>query len=163
MKTTETLLIGIGSEDRGDDAAGLALARLLGAAPPPGWRIELATGEATDLIARWVGAERVIVVDAARADRPAGTIVRLDGLRALLPAQTRHASTHAPGLATAVGLARVLGLLPGELVLLAVCCECWRPGSGLSPAVAAATRRLAVQLTGGELPVAAYAEPDRPW
>lgn len=163
MKTTgTTLLIGIGSEARGDDAAGLEVARLLSANPPPGWRIEQATGEATDLIMRWVGAERVIVVDAAQADWPAGTIVRLDGLRAVLPAQTRQTSTHATGLATAVRLARALGLLPSELVLLAVCGECWCLGTGLSPAVAVATRHLAARLTGGEFPAAAHAWPDRP-
>lgn len=161
MKTTGTVLIGIGNEQRGDDAAGLAVARSLRTAPPPGWRVELASGEATDLIARWVGAERVIVVDAARAGGSAGTILRLDGLRAVLPAQTRDASTHATGLAAAVRLARALGMLPRELVLLLVCGAHWTIGTGLSPAVAAATQRLTAQLTGGELPAVPHAQPDR--
>ncbi len=137
---TATLVIGIGNDDRHDDAAGLATARLLrsgadslGTTP----RVIERTGEATDLLEAWADEPTVIVVDAMVSGAPPGTVRRFDATNEPLPLPPPGASTHGLGLAEAVGLARALGRLPARLVLIGIEGADFSPGAGLSPEVAA--------------------------
>jgi hydrogenase maturation protease len=130
-------VIGIGNDDRHDDAAGLATARLLRSAPVPGARVLERAGGAAELLAAWEGEPAVIVVDAMLSGEPPGTVRRFDAAREPLPAAPAGASTHGLGLAEAVGLARALGRLPGRLVLFGIEGADFSPGAGLTPAVAA--------------------------
>jgi hydrogenase maturation protease len=129
-------VIGVGNLWRRDDGAGPAVADALGA---------ISTDDPSRLLDLWQGAERVIVVDAARSGAPAGTIHDFDAAEPL-PAGMAS-STHAFGIADAVELARALGRLPRQLTVYAIEGEDFGPGRGLSPAVARATETLLGRMT----------------
>jgi hydrogenase maturation protease len=119
------LLIGLGNELRGDDAAGLLVAREArrqlaegGIADPVEVR-ELA-GEPVGLLEAWAEAERVVLADAVASGAPPGTVHCLDAAAGPLPAAFAGASTHALGLAEAVELGRSLGRLPQALLVLGI-------------------------------------------
>jgi hydrogenase maturation protease len=133
------IVIGLGNPFRGDDAAGLAVARALGDDP----RALVHEGEPIDLLDRWEGAGEVIVVDAARSGAAPGTVHRLDGLAEPVAA---GGSTHAFGLAETLALARALGRAPARVEVIGIEGEHFGAGDGLSPAVAAAVRRVAGEL-----------------
>ena len=127
-------LIGLGNAWRGDDAAGLAVARRLDGVAHE--------GDAVALLELWAGASQAVVVDAAASGAAPGTVHRFDGARPL-PARTlRSSSTHAFGLADAVELARALGRLPPRLEIYAIEGADFTLGAPLSPAVATAVERL---------------------
>ena len=131
------LLAGLGQRDRGDDAAGLAVAGLVAAMRLPGVAV---IGETTPhgLVDVWAGADLVVVADAARSGRPPGTVQVLHAGHRALPAWTGSGGTHAFGLAAAVELARTLGRLPPQLVIVGVEARQFGFGEPLSPPVAAA-------------------------
>ncbi len=138
-----TLVVGLGSADRGDDAVGLHVARAVAALADP--RLEVLEHEdPTDLVELWTGRDAVVVVDASRSAAPPGTIRVLDtgAERAPLPgdawARTGRGGTHAFGLAAAVELARALRRLPARVTVVGVEASAFEPGAPLSPAVAAA-------------------------
>lgn len=135
------IVIGLGNAFRGDDAAGLAVARALGDDP----RVLVHEGEPIDLLERWEGAGEVIVVDAARSGAAPGTVHRLDGLAA--PAGL-GGSTHAFGLAATLELARALGRAPERVTVYAIEGEDFGAGTELSAPVRAAVDELARELRG---------------
>jgi hydrogenase maturation protease len=132
-------VIGLGNAFRGDDGAGLAVARGLGGDP----RVIVHEGEPIDLLDAWEGADEAIVVDAARSGAAPGTVHRLDGLAA--PAGL-GGSTHLLGLADTLALARALGRAPARVTVYAIEGERFDAGEALSPAVAAAVERVAAEL-----------------
>ncbi len=114
-------VIGIGNDLRGDDAAGLEVARRLRAGDlPPGVEVSEGGGEALDLLELWSGAETVILIDAVRSGAPAGTLHRLDASRAPLPTGLERTSSHTVSIAEAVELARELGRLPPEVIVFGI-------------------------------------------
>lgn len=134
------LVIGLGSELRGDDGAGIAVARRLrGAARRAGVEVREVAGEPLELLDAWDGRRAVVLVDAMRSGAAPGTVRRLDATAAPLPAAIGPvASTHAVGLGEAIELARALQRLPPRVIVHAVEGARFAPGRGLSPAVAAA-------------------------
>ena len=146
------LVIGLGNDDRGDDAAGLAVVRALGGRTLGPARILEGPREATGLLDLWTGAERVIVVDAVRSGRPPGTVVRLEVGPHGFPSSVRSSSTHGLSLAEAVGLGISLGAMPRSLVVYGVEAGDFAAGRGLSGPVARgvieAARRVADELAG---------------
>jgi hydrogenase maturation protease len=138
------LVIGIGNELRGDDGAGVAVARRLCAQAPDAIEVSVHDGEPAGLLDAWRGRETVVVVDAMRSGAPPGTIRRLDATGEPLPGWLRgSSSTHALGLREAIELARVLERLPRRLIIYAVEARCVQTGYGLSDPVRARMRRLA--------------------
>lgn len=135
------LVIGIGNPGRGDDAAGLEVARRLRTVPA---RERLGAG--FDMIDEWEGADDVILVDAARSGAPAGTIHRFDATRVRLPATVFATSTHSMGVAQVVEVARALGLLPPRLWVYGIEATDFALGAGISAAVAASVQRLVGEL-----------------
>ena len=133
------IVIGIGNPFRGDDGAGLAVARALGDDP----RVLVHEGEPIDLLDRWEGAGEVIVVDAARSGAAPGTVHRLDGLTEPVAA---GGSTHAFGLDQTLALARALGRAPARVEVIGIEGERFGAGDGLSPPVAAAVEAVASEL-----------------
>jgi hydrogenase maturation protease len=127
-------LIGLGNAWRGDDAAGLVVARRLGGVAHE--------GDAVALLEEWAGAAHAVVVDAAVSGAPPGTVHRFDAARPLPAATLRSSSTHAFGLADAVELARALGRLPARLDVYAIEGAGFALGAPLSPPVGAAVERL---------------------
>jgi hydrogenase maturation protease len=140
------VVIGVGNPDRGDDAAGLELARRLGQHPPRGAEVRVCTGGAFALLEAWRGSERAVLVDAAEGGGRPGAIHRFEAHRQALPAWLRHASTHSPGLAEAVELARSLGELPPEVVVYAIEGGAFGLGGPLSPPVRRAIGRVEARI-----------------
>lgn len=139
----ETLVIGIGNQERGDDAAGLEVARRLRAREPQEAVVRECAGQASCLLESWRGRPRVILIDAASGGgRRAGAIRRFEAGSEPLPTGLLHASTHSWGVAEAIEMARALGELPPQVVVYAIEGRSFGPGRYLSPAVARAVERV---------------------
>jgi hydrogenase maturation protease len=141
------LIVGLGNAARGDDAAGLLVARAAGG-------IEL-EGDPSALIDLLDGAPEAIVIDAVRSGAAPGTVRRFDVGATALPAVRGSTSTHLVGLAEAIELARALGRLPPRVIVYGIEGERFDTGAPVSAAVAAAISRVADELSG-------WAERSRP-
>jgi hydrogenase maturation protease len=138
-----TLVIGIGNTDRGDDAAGIEVARRVQARGRQDTEVRECGGGASSLLESWRERGRVILVDAASgAGRTAGTVQRYEAHRKPLPAGWLHASTHSWGVAEAIEIARSLGQLPAEVVVYAIEGQSFEPGAPLSAPVRTALERV---------------------
>ena len=137
-----TLVIGIGNADRGDDAAGIEVARRLRTRGRQDARVCECGGSAACLLESWQGRTRVILVDAASGAGRAGTVRRYEAHRKPLPTGLLHTSTHSWGVAEAIEIARVLGQLPAEVVVYAIEGKTFFPGRHLSPPVRRAVDRV---------------------
>jgi hydrogenase maturation protease len=146
MSRSPRVVIGVGNEWRGDDAAGLLVVRRLRALAPGGTRVVEEQGEPVTLIDEWSGSEEAIVVDAVSSGAACGTIHRLAATDRRLPAELFRGSTHAFGVAEAVELARALNRLPRRLVVLGIEGGRFAAGAGLSPQVERAIERLVAEL-----------------
>ncbi|MGW1259399.1 hydrogenase maturation protease [Streptomyces sp. NPDC002513] len=145
-----TAVIGIGNEFRRDDGVGHAVIALLrkrsAARPlPPGTVVQECDGDPGRLIDLWQDTGLAVVVDACFPS-PAhpGRIHRwypAQGAPVRWPTAGRH-SSHALGLFESVHLAQSLGRGPGRLIVYAVEGADRSLGTGLTPSVAEAARRL---------------------
>ena len=134
--TAAPLVIGVGNEHRGDDAAGIEVARRL-----RGSRATEVT-DCSSLLDRWEGEDAVIVVDAMRSGRPVGTVIEIDGLSQAFPIKA-FPSTHSFGLAEAIELGRILGKLPERLTVYGIEASAIHPGDAMTPEVEAAVTDVA--------------------
>lgn len=135
------LVIGVGNPTRGDDAAGLEVARRLRTVPATEQ-----VGGSLELMDLWSQADDVVIVDAARSGAPVGTVHRFDAAAQRLPATTLATSTHSIGVSQAVELARALKRLPPSLTVYGIEVGDLSPGAGLSPEVSASIDRLVAEL-----------------
>ncbi len=147
------LVIGIGNPDRGDDAAGLAVARRVRqAAAPRDVSVMELIGDELALLDAWTGAKNVYLVDAVCSGGTPGTVYRFDA-RLPLTARFRHRGTHTFSLADVVELARALDRMPGRLIGYGIEGAQWELGTPLSPqaeaAVEAVTSLLLTELKAG--------------
>lgn len=138
-----SLVIGIGNETRGDDAAGPLVARRVAEAARPGLRVIEAVCEPAALMDAWAGEARVFVADACAPLVQSGHIHRFDAHAARLPEALGAVSSHGIGLGMAIELARALNALPRELIVFAIEGADFAPGAALSPPVAAAIEDVA--------------------
>jgi hydrogenase maturation protease len=136
-----TLVLGVGNPDRGDDAVGRVVARLLRA--PAGVRVLELDGETTAILSALQGSECAWLIDAAQSGAPAGTIHRIDCCLtdAVIPRST--VSSHGFGVAEAIALARALDTLPPRCIVYAIEAAGFTHGAPLSPAVAHAAQEVA--------------------
>ncbi len=147
--TDRAVVIGVGNPWRGDDGAGLEVARRLAAHAPDGVRIvQRGGGDQLGLLDAWADAERAIVIDAASSGAPAGAVHRFDATAAPLPAPFLASNSHTFGVAEAVELARVLGRLPRSLQIYAIEGESFAAGRGLTPGVQRAVQGVVDELRG---------------
>jgi hydrogenase maturation protease len=137
LSIAKVLVVGIGNPDRGDDGIGRLVARRLIGRVPRDVVILERCGDALALIDDWAGRDAVILVDAATPGSTPGRIHRIDLLQESIPTDVSLSSTHAFGVADAVGLARSLGLLPRDLVAYAIEGADFDPGAPVSRKVAA--------------------------
>ena len=129
------LVLGVGRPDRGDDAAGPAVAeRAMELVPEV---TVVARVEPAGLIDAWAGAGLVVVTDAVQSGQPPGTVHVLHPCHGPLPVQTGAGGTHGLGLAEAIELARALHRLPAELVIVGVEAQQFGLGEPMSPQVRA--------------------------
>jgi hydrogenase maturation protease len=133
----QILIIGLGNDYRGDDAAGRIVARRLATAGG-NVRVLEESGEGASLIEAWKGANFVILIDAVHSGRAPGTIHRFDTAIQHVPGSFFHYSTHAFSVAEAVELARALDQLPSRLIVYGIEGKNFDSREGLSPEVAAA-------------------------
>ena len=148
----QTLVVGVGNDDRGDDGVGPLVARLLACAlasdPPAGVEVLPWTGDPMGLLDVWDGRDRLVLIDAVVSGAPAGACRRW-GVDA--PFHTDPgASTHGFGLATALALARALDRAPATVEVWGIEGAAFEPGAPLTPAVASAALAL-VERLGREL------------
>ncbi len=146
------VVIGVGNRLRGDDGVGPRVADLVRLRAPAGVDVVECDGEPLRLLDALMGADRCVVVDAARVEPPGpgrwsrpGRVVRLEpgaGARR----GGRAASTHGLGVEAAIRLAGALERVPAELVVYGVEGEDFGPGHGLSPKVAAALPLIAARV-----------------
>jgi len=133
----QTLVIGLGNPDRGDDAVGVEVARLVAAE-----RLDVTVLEFDDpseAIDAWEPDDTVVVTDAVSSGFHPGDIHVVDAIAQKLPTGRWSAGgTHALGLAAAVEIARALGRLPRRLVVVGVEAKHFGHGTPMSEAVAAA-------------------------
>ena len=159
-------MIGVGNALRGDDAAGVEVARRvrahLGADGATGAEIDACElqGEPLALLDAWEGRDAVVIVDTMRSGAAPGTVRRLDVSREPLPALPYCcSSTHAVSLGEAIELGRALARLPAHVVVYAVEGRRFEAGSGFSeevhdviPALADAVLSQACELAVGSDP-----------
>jgi hydrogenase maturation protease len=122
------LIIGCGNLERGDDCAGLLVARRL---RELGANARWCEGEPLRLIDLWEHADHVILVDAVVTGAPVGTIHVWNSRRASLDSKAPM-STHGLGIADAIELARALNRLPSRLEIYAIEGYCFDRGVGTS-------------------------------
>jgi len=137
----QILIIGIGSEFRGDDEAGLRVARALYSAElPPTVAVVEMKGDGAALMELWKGIPRVILVDAITAGLPTGSVIRIDGRRELLTASLFATSSHSFGVAQALAISLALDELPPAITLFGIQAGNLLIGSNVSPEVERAVR-----------------------
>lgn len=146
MTDAATLVIGIGNPVAGDDAAGRLVARKLASRDDRDFDVDEASGEAADLLSRFDGRRRVILVDACRSGAPPGTIFSFDAKKGPLPVGLGAMSSHGFGAAAAIELARVLGQMPEELLVFAIEGENFEPETRPSRAVCEAVAEVAARV-----------------
>lgn len=114
------LVIGLGNDHRGDDAAGLEAARRLAPVLDGEADVRAHPGEPIDLIHELAGADLVVLIDAARSGRGPGAVRRYALGSKALASSGLGSSTHAFDLLVALELADALRMLPARGVLYAV-------------------------------------------
>ena len=134
----DQVVIGVGCDARGDDAAGLAVVRLLRGTLPPSVVLTESPGDPMHLVTAWRGARLAIVIDAVRSGAAPGTVHR-----DVRPGPAHAAGTHALGLADAIALGNALGALPDELVVFGVEGGDFGVEAPVTPPVRAAIRETA--------------------
>ena len=141
-------IIGCGNALRKDDGVGIAVARRLKA-----WgfaaEVQEASGEGADLLERLRGAESVVVIDAMRSGRAAGTLSCFGPLNGEIETGS-FAGTHGFGVAQAISMARALGAGPPDIRVYGIEGSDFSMGEELTPEVEAAAERLARLLMESE-------------
>ena len=140
------VVIAIGNEMRGDDAAGLEVAARLDGKLSDGVALERTRGDATALMELWKGRPLAVVVDAVCGGGVPGEILEIDALKNGLPADLKSASTHDFGLAQGLELGQMMGELPGALRVIGIVGENFEIGAPISEAVAAALNDAAARV-----------------
>lgn len=151
LPKTAIKVIGVGNAWRGDDAAGLLVARHLRREKLPQVEIVESQGTGGSILEAWKGAAKVIVVDAVVSGGSPGAIYRFDPHD---PAATfpifRSPSSHGWGVAEALALGGLFEELPPVLLIYGIEGENFTLGQELSPAMAAAipeaARRIAQEI-----------------
>ena len=132
------LIAGIGSESRGDDAAGLLAVRALRRLGVRGADVE-EHRDAASLAAALLERSHAVVVDAIAGGGETGEVLELGADDPTLRSET---SSHGLGVCHAVELARALGSTPAVLVIGIVGRD-FRVGGAPTPAVARAAKHVA--------------------
>ena len=140
------VVIGVGNDLRGDDAAGWETVRRLSASGS--LVLHEHAGDAPGLISLWGPNDHVVIVDAVVSDDPPGTILEIDALAGRLPAAVSWATTHGAGIAEGVELARALGLLPRSLVVVGIVARRFDLGAPMTSEVEQAVDEVVRRLRG---------------
>jgi hydrogenase maturation protease len=115
------IVIGVGNRDRGDDAAGPVVCDQLRArlGSTTAIRTFVCEGSILDLALHWQHDDHVIIVDAMQPGTEPGRIVMLDATTDALPTPGA-VSTHEIDVSIAIELARAIGRMPAQLLLIGI-------------------------------------------
>jgi hydrogenase maturation protease len=141
-------IIGCGNFHRGDDAAGLLVARRLHALGVETLGVEIIeqSGETFSLMDYWAGVEQVILVDATAPNGTPGQVRVWNANAGRLPEANFPCSAHAFGVREAVELARAMNQLPPILLIYGIEGAQFFLGAPPSPEVESAVVSVAQQL-----------------
>jgi hydrogenase maturation protease len=143
-QSRRALVIGIGNDYRGDDGAGLQIARRIREAKLDGVAVREKAGDMGALIESWAGLGMVILIDAVQSGARPGTVFRFDACAQPIPsAFASRVSSHGVGVAEAIELAQTLDQMPERLIVYGVEGLVFNNGIGLSPAVERAISEVA--------------------
>lgn len=136
---TTTLVLGLGNTIMSDDGIGPKVIEQLqqGAGLPEGVTLLDGGTLGLDLLPFLEGIQRLIIVDAVNIGKPAGTCVRLAGDDVPMALETKL-SPHQMGMKDLLAVARLMGQLPEEIVLIGVQPACLEMDTELTESVAAA-------------------------
>ena len=145
---TRTAIVGVGSPF-GDDRAGWlvidALQAELGGRERASFDLTLVALDrpGAALLEHLRGAQRAVLIDAARGTEAPGTVARLDATQL---ESIPTLSSHGFGVAEALALGSALQALPPELIVLAIATDGNSRSADVSDAVRGAANRLAREL-----------------
>jgi hydrogenase maturation protease len=139
-------VLAVGNRFAGDDGVGPFVLDAVRDELPANVVARELDGEPARLLDAWDGLDAVVLVDAACSGAPVGTVHRVVAVAASGPPPARPAdgtpvglalpatprSTHGAGVTEALGLGRMLGRLPAEVVVIGVEGTRFSPGAGLS-------------------------------
>jgi hydrogenase maturation protease len=133
-----TLVLGLGNILLGDEAVGVRVVeRLLERYRFPEEVLVMDGGTlGLDLLPYVEDASRLVVVDAAQARKPPGTLIRLTGSEIPIFLDASKVSPHQEGLQDLLAVAALKGYLPEEVVFWGVQIGTLGVSLDLSPAVA---------------------------
>ncbi len=134
-----TIVIGVGNRDRGDDAVGPIVCDRLRARYPADapLRVIVCEGSILDLALHWQSDDHVVIVDAMQPGTAPGRVVTFDATAEPLPTPGA-VSTHEIDVSVAIELARAIGRMPAQLLLIGVEAAQTEWGTPPSPPVDAA-------------------------
>jgi hydrogenase maturation protease len=132
------LIIGIGNELRGDDAAGIIASRKLRTKGVNKAYIIESDGDGTKLMDNWQGYDNVIIIDALASASEPGKIHIIDAGKNKLPKETLAHSSHLFGAADAIETARALNKLPGKITIYGIEGKSYDLGNEISDEVSKA-------------------------
>jgi hydrogenase maturation protease len=137
------LIVGAGNEYRCDDGVGIMVARELGKMRPDNTRIVEGLHDATALLDLWQGMRAVYLIDAVRSGGRPGQIYRFNPFIEEMPVELEgNFSTHSTSVTAAIELGKSLGNLPATLVVCGIEGKNFSSGSGLTPEVEEAGRKI---------------------
>ena len=131
-------VLGCGHPDRGDDAAGVLVARRL-----RGWGID--AREVVSLLDAWDAGDDIVVVDAMVSGREAGSVAVWEGEDVPSDPSFR-ASTHGFGLSEAVRIAEALDRAPARLRVYGIEGRSFETGSRMSAEVSHAVEAVSARI-----------------
>ncbi|SKA12035.1 hydrogenase maturation protease [Trichlorobacter thiogenes] len=136
---TTTLVLGLGNTIMSDDGIGPKVIEQLqqGDCLPDGVTLLDGGTLGLDLLPFLEGIQRLIIVDAVNIGKSAGTCVRLAGDDVPMALETKL-SPHQMGMKDLLAVARLMGQLPEEIVLIGVQPACLEMDTELTPLVAGA-------------------------
>jgi hydrogenase maturation protease len=133
--THHILVIGLGNEERGDDAAGILAARLFAGKKLPEGVAVHEVREPSGLFHLFEGADTVILIDAVRSGSAPGTVHRIAVGDEPLEAGVHSILSHLLSLSEVVEVARELCLLPARLIVYGIEAARFERDAPLSPLV----------------------------
>ncbi len=141
--SSDILVLGLGNPMRGDDGVGIRVIQsLAGQTLPDGVEVVDGGTQGLGIVNLMEGRQRVIVVDAANVGKAPGEFVCFTPADARLLGDDQSLSVHSAGLRDALLLAKVLQVLPDEVVIVGVQPATLDWDDGLSPEVEAAVPRI---------------------
>lgn len=151
MSLLSTVVIGIGNSLRRDDGVGLYVASVIKELSIEGVTVIEGVGDGYALVEAWSNCDRAVVIDCTVSGSAAGTVFRFDALRESIPADLfKGLSTHCISAVDAIALGRILGKIPGSLVIFGIEGEDLSPGEQLTRQVEESADRV-VDLIAEEL------------